>query len=279
MAATIRAAIRPPTTKCVVLRESGERQPAGCRSDTTEGTVTLERAGGHLRAETALGAGQGVRTARDMPAAIRLMFDGPGTEPPASAATDSTTRTALTTARARRRWWLPVPSCAPDWTDWRRSARNRQIRSADPVTSVRTPAAREDTQAVTPGARRSPRPRQTESGRPSTRSRPAQLRCRRLGHVYPHAWHRRPVTCVQLAAPCRRCDLARRAERRHDDEGRGGKAARYAVVARSERAMASEEISGLTVISCRCFASDATTEITTGTCGARRLRVRARLSD
>jgi len=81
-----------------------------------------------------------VSTARDTPAAITVTAEVPGREPPASAVTDPAARTAATTASATATMTAACRSRAADPPGWRRSARNRQISVADPVTSARTPS-------------------------------------------------------------------------------------------------------------------------------------------
>lgn len=82
----------------------------------------------------------GVKTISETPAAIKVTPDVPGWDPVASAMTAWTVITALTTARAAATTAAARVSAACDWPGRRSSARNRQTRAADPVTSASTPS-------------------------------------------------------------------------------------------------------------------------------------------
>jgi hypothetical protein len=68
-----------------------------------------------------------------------VMGDVPGREPLASALTDSAVRTTAATARAAATMTAARRSSTADWPGRCRSALNRQISVADPMTSARTP--------------------------------------------------------------------------------------------------------------------------------------------
>jgi Phosphotransferase enzyme family len=78
-------------------------------------------------------------TSCETPAAARVTPEVPGCDPLASAAADWMTITTLTTARATAATTAARASAVPDCTGCRRSAANRQTRTADPMTSARTP--------------------------------------------------------------------------------------------------------------------------------------------
>jgi hypothetical protein len=82
----------------------------------------------------------GVKTTSETAAAAKVTPEVPGREPVASAITAWIAITALTMARAAATTMAARASAACDCPGWRRSARNRQTRVADPVTSASTPS-------------------------------------------------------------------------------------------------------------------------------------------
>ena len=81
---------------------------------------------------------KGVRTTCDTAAAVKVTPEVPGREPVAIAITAWIVIKALTIAKAAATTMAARASAACDCPGWRRSARNRQTRVADPVTSAST---------------------------------------------------------------------------------------------------------------------------------------------